>query len=110
MQVMAALGSSRKDNDQGGSKKDSEGVDEETDIFKIIRMILQREFEPVRPHCSGTSLHADAFCILLWLAYYSSFLHAAPSICGLSQACSLQHGYGRQALLAELVPMQPRAT
>ena len=45
---MAAVSDSRKDRDQARSKKDTEGVDEETDMFKIIRMILQRGLDPVR--------------------------------------------------------------
>ena len=62
MQVMAAVSDSRKDRDQARSKKDTDGVDEETDIFKIIRMILQRGFDPVRAaaqrSCAGC-VHAQ---------------------------------------------------
>ena len=83
-QVMAALGSSRQDRDQGRGKKDAEGVDEETDIFKIIRMILQRELDPVRP--------------------------AAPASCCRRTRATLPHGPLQAARVAACHPCAPART
>ena len=55
MQVMAALQEAkgaRKDTGKG-KQQGAPGSEEDSDIYKIIRMIMQREFDPVGHPCSA---------------------------------------------------------
>ena len=49
-QVMAALAEAKGARKQTGKGKQegAPGSEEDSDIYKIIRMIMQREFDPVR--------------------------------------------------------------